>query len=76
MTQAELRDTLACMKLSRRQLAGLCGVNPTTVYRWQRAPGTPGALPVPHYVHTILRLLREYDKHTEAVLAGKLVEAE
>ena len=54
---------MAKLGVGSGELAKLCGVHITTVSRWKAAASDPGALPVPIYAETILRLL----KHVKAL---------
>jgi len=59
LTHAELDAALRELGLTRNALAALTGVQRETVYRWLRPPDAHQALPVPVYVATIVRLLRQ-----------------
>jgi len=59
ITHTELHAALRDLELTRNDLAALTGVQRETVYRWLRPPDAHQALPVPVYVATILRLMRQ-----------------
>ena len=65
-THFELRAAMRWLSLKQIDLARACGVERTTVWRWQI-----GKIHIPHYVWTVLALLDEEEPDDiNAVLLG------